>query len=218
MLIFSISDEYRPVKIEKVILGYQCSASMGYFRFDMNLNYRLGDLIKRYAEDKPTLIFCSTRKGSEIAASVLMKNPPITMKEDRKLYLETASNQIEDAKLRPFFRAGIIYHHAGISRHDRIFFEQEFRAGNVPIMFCTSTLAMGINLPAHLVIIKTTQMYGDNGDNEEYPESSIFQMIGRAGRPQFDTSGVAIIMTQMQNVVSFYTQINFIHKYRHKKA
>lgn len=59
----------------------------------------------------------------------------------------------------------------------------------------TSTLAMGVNLPAHLVIIKSTQHYTRNGF-EEYTESEILQMIGRAGRPQFDTTATAVIMTK----------------------
>ena len=32
----------------------------------------------------------------------------------------------------------------------------------------------------------------------EYERGMCLQMIGRAGRPQFDTEGVAIIMTQRQ--------------------
>lgn len=57
-------------------------------------------------------------------------------------------------------------------------------------------LALGVNLPAHLVIIKsTTQMVaGSNG--QEYSSAQILQMIGRAGRPQFDKTATAIIMTQ----------------------
>ena len=47
----------------------------------------------------------------------------------------------------------------------------------------TSTLAMGVNLPAHLVIIKSTRHYV-NGLYQEYTQSEILQMIGRAGRPQ----------------------------------
>ena len=50
----------------------------------------------------------------------------------------------------------------------------------------TSTLAMGVNLPAHLVIIKSTQHYV-MGVYQEYSESEILQMIGRAGRPQVRT-------------------------------
>ena len=40
-----------------------------------------------------------------------------------------------------------------------------------------------VNLPAHLVVIKSTMHYA-NGMFEEYSESQILQMIGRAGRPQ----------------------------------
>ena len=54
---------------------------------------------------------------------------------------------------------------------------------------------MGVNLPAHLVIIKSTQHYTSAGF-EEYSESEILQMIGQAGRPQFDTSVTAVIMTK----------------------
>lgn len=42
---------------------------------------------------------------------------------------------------------------------------------------------MGVNLPAHLVIIKSTQHYV-MGMYQEYSESQVLQMIGRAGRPQ----------------------------------
>lgn len=51
----------------------------------------------------------------------------------------------------------------------------------------TSTLAMGVNLPAHLVIIKSTMHYA-GGMFEEYSETDILQMIGRAGRPQVSHS------------------------------
>lgn len=42
---------------------------------------------------------------------------------------------------------------------------------------------MGVNLPAHLVVIKSTMHYV-GGACEEYSEADILQMIGRAGRPQ----------------------------------
>jgi replicative superfamily II helicase len=58
----------------------------------------------------------------------------------------------------------------------------------------TSTLAVGVNLPAHLIIIKGTNHY-INGKYEEYSDLDIMQMMGRAGRPQFDDSGVAVILT-----------------------
>jgi len=42
---------------------------------------------------------------------------------------------------------------------------------------------MGVNLPAHLVVVKSTQLYV-MGSYQEYNETQILQMIGRAGRPQ----------------------------------
>ncbi|OQR87110.1 DEAD/DEAH box helicase [Achlya hypogyna] len=60
----------------------------------------------------------------------------------------------------------------------------------------TSSLAVGVNLPAHLVIIKSTQIYNGGSDGFlEQSQASIVQMLGRAGRPGFDTSATAVIMT-----------------------
>ena len=54
---------------------------------------------------------------------------------------------------------------------------------------------MGVNLPAHLVIIKSTDCY-QNGVLTTAPISQIIQMIGRAGRPQFDTQAKAVVMVK----------------------
>jgi ATP-dependent DNA helicase HFM1/MER3 len=56
-------------------------------------------------------------------------------------------------------------------------------------------LAVGVNLPARLVIIKGTQIYVQNAGYKEYSELDILQMVGRAGRPQFDDVGISVIMT-----------------------
>ena len=67
--------------------------------------------------------------------------------------------------------------------------------GHLPVLFSTSTLSVGVNLPAHLVIIKSTDCY-QNGVLTTAPISQIIQMIGRAGRPQFDTQAKAVIMVK----------------------
>ena len=70
------------------------------------------------------------------------------------------------------------------------------------VLCTTSTLAQGVNLPAHLVILKGTRRWvnekGEVPGNREYDRSTILQMIGRAGRPQFDNEGVAVLMTQKE--------------------
>lgn len=65
----------------------------------------------------------------------------------------------------------------------------------------TSTLSIGVNLPAHLVIIKSTKYYSASQSSCEYSATQILQMMGRAGRPQFDHSATAVIMTRNEDKV-----------------
>ncbi|RVE49498.1 hypothetical protein evm_005839 [Chilo suppressalis] len=94
--------------------------------------------------------------------------------------------------------AGVGCHHAGLLYEERFNIEQAFRNRNLPILITTTTLAMGVNLPAHLVIVKNTQQYV-NGAYQEYSISTVLQMLGRAGRPQFDTDATAVIMTRQRD-------------------
>ena len=69
------------------------------------------------------------------------------------------------------------------------------------VLCTTSTLAVGVNLPARLVVLRGTRRWsseaGEASGYKEYDRSTCLQMIGRAGRPQFDTHGTAVIMTQV---------------------
>lgn len=49
---------------------------------------------------------------------------------------------------------GLGIHHAGMLRADRTMTEQMFECGIIKVLCCTATLAWGVNLPAHTVIIK----------------------------------------------------------------
>ncbi|VDO59233.1 unnamed protein product [Schistosoma margrebowiei] len=93
-----------------------------------------------------------------------------------------------------FLSNGVAYHHAGMDVEDRKLVEDAFRSGCISVLACTSTLAMGVNLPAHLVIVKNTEQMVD-GEMIGYSSTQLSQMVGRAGRPQFDSEGVAVIMT-----------------------
>jgi ATP-dependent DNA helicase HFM1/MER3 len=64
-----------------------------------------------------------------------------------------------------------------------------------------------VNLPAHLVIICGTKYYRTGG-YEDLDSISIMQMIGRAGRPQFDTSAVAVVMTDRRGESKYKTMVD----------
>ena len=57
-------------------------------------------------------------------------------------------------QLREMFPDGFGIHHAGMLRQDRNMVEELFSKGFIKVLVCTATLAWGVNLPAHAVIIK----------------------------------------------------------------
>lgn len=195
--IYQVDPKERPVKLRTVVLGYSISANANEFSFDALLNHKLESVIKQYSEEKPTLIFCATRKSAMKAAITLVKEGKLDMSysTDRRNFQVQLSRQMHDKTLEEVTRFGIAFHHAGLNASDRRLIEAAFLDGRIMILCCTSTLALGVNLPAHLVIIKNTVFY-DQGEFRPYTESTLVQMIGRAGRPQFDTDATAVIMTK----------------------
>ncbi|XP_057183337.1 probable ATP-dependent DNA helicase HFM1 [Triplophysa rosa] len=192
-----MDESHRPVKLRKVVLGFPCGNNQNEFKFDLSLNYKMANIIQTYSDQKPSLVFCSTRKGVQQSAAVLSKDARFIMSIDHKKRLIKYANSMLDSKLKDLILCGIGYHHAGMGVSDRKVVEDAFTMGDLPVLFTTSTLAMGVNLPAHLVVIKSTLHYV-GGACEEYNEADLLQMIGRAGRPQFDTTATAVIMTRSQ--------------------
>ena len=89
---------------------------------------------------------------------------------------------------------GAAFHHAGLNREHRRIVEEAFKEGKIKILSATPTLASGVNLPARMVVIgsyrRFTPGYG------MYPISVLEykQMSGRAGRPQYDDYGEAVLI------------------------
>lgn len=106
-------------------------------------------------------------------------------------------SRVKDDALREALSFGIGLHHAGLVESDRQLSEELFANNQIQILVATSTLAWGVNLPAHLVVVKGTQFF--DAKTEGYKDmdlTDVLQMLGRAGRPQFDSSGIARIFTQ----------------------
>lgn len=51
-----MDESHRPVKLQKVVLGFPCSSNQTEFKFDLTLNYKIASVIQMYSDQKPTLV------------------------------------------------------------------------------------------------------------------------------------------------------------------
>lgn len=156
--------------------------------------------IATYSPDKPVLIFVASRRQTRLTALELIalcagdENPRRFLRmEDAEL--EEALARVKDGSLKQTLAFGIGIHHAGLAESDRALVEELFVSCKIQVLVCTSTLAWGVNFPAHLVIVKGTEFFDAKTSRYvDFPITDVLQMMGRAGRPQFDTHGVAVIL------------------------
>jgi activating signal cointegrator complex subunit 3 len=156
--------------------------------------------IKVHSPLKPVLIFVSSRRQTRITALDLISFSAADSNPKQWLHMpenemSNLVSQIVDQNLKFTLPFGIGMHHAGLNDRDRKVVEELFVNQKIQILIATSTLAWGVNFPAHLVIVKGTEFFdGKTKRYIDFPITDVLQMMGRAGRPQFDDQGVAVIM------------------------
>jgi len=194
--LFNFRPSCRPVPIEVHIQGFQ---GKNYCPRMQTMNKPAFAAISTYSPKKPVLIFVSSRRQTRLTALdlisclVVENNPLQWINPDFSIepYLE----KVKDAHLKHTLSFGIGMHHAGLNDQDRAICETLFGENKIQILISTSTLAWGVNLPAHLVIIKGTEYFdGKTKRYVDFPLTDVLQMMGRAGRPQFDKEGKAVVM------------------------
>ncbi|KAJ8129735.1 hypothetical protein O1611_g3896 [Lasiodiplodia mahajangana] len=189
-------EELRPVKLQRYVYGYD--GAPNDFIFEQALDGKLNLLLAKHSQGKPIMVFCFTRKSCERTARSLAEWWS-TCRADDQLWPSPKSRiPVLSQDLQELVRCGVAFHHAGLDIKDRAAIETSFLSGQLHVICCTSTLAVGVNLPCHTVVLKGTRHYTDDGP-QEYSDLEVMQMLGRAGRPQFDSSAVAIIMTRLAN-------------------
>ena len=164
-----------------------------------SMNKPLSDAILEHYGGKPALVFVPSRRQTRVTAYDLICYA--TARGEPFFYStpETAlaSEKVKDPDLSHCLSFGIGLHHAGLNPNDCKIVEDLFANGKMKLLVATSTLAWGVNLPAHFVVIKGTE-YKDPKTCQYVPYSvtEMQQMMGRAGRPQFDTEGVVMIFCE----------------------
>jgi helicase len=134
------------------------------------------------------------RNSSEALIGVLSKREQAKLREiSSNIALRGEKTSLTDS-LASAIEKGAAFHHAGLNREHRRIVEEAFKEGWIKIISATPTLAAGVNLPARTAVIgsyrRFTPGYG------MYPISVLEykQMSGRAGRPQYDDHGEAVLI------------------------
>lgn len=210
--LFNFRHSVRPVPLEIYIDGF--SEQRGFCPLMQSMNRPTFLAIKTHSPEKPVIVFVASRRQTRLTAKDLINfcgmedNPRrfVGMSEED---LQLNLSRVKDEALKEALSFGIGLHHAGLVESDRQLAEELFANTKIQILVATSTLAWGVNLPAHLVVVKGTQFF--DAKIEGYKDmdlTDVLQMLGRAGRPQFDSSGIARIFTQ-DSKKAFYK--HFLH-------
>ena len=198
--LFNFRHSVRPVPLEIFIDGFP--EQRGFCPLMQSMNRPTFLAIKTHSPDKPVIVFVASRRQTRLTAKDLinfcgMEDNPRRFVRMSEEDLQLNLSRVKDDALREALSFGIGLHHAGLVEADRQLSEELFANNKIQILVATSTLAWGVNLPAHLVVVKGTQFF--DAKIEGYKDmdlTDVLQMLGRAGRPQFDSSGVARIFTQ----------------------
>ncbi|MEE8383788.1 MAG: DEAD/DEAH box helicase, partial [Nitrosopumilus sp.] len=171
--------------------------------------------VQSVKEGGQSLVFAETRNRSKsLATKAADAISQILEKKDLK-ELEKTSKKIlsenehtELIKTLAFLvKKGVAFHHAGLNQNCRETIETEFRKGTIKLLSSTPTLAAGINLPARRVVISSVNRYNAKvGANRPISILEYKQLCGRAGRPQYDDYGEAIIVGNgnAEDLINYY--------------
>lgn len=195
---FVFGEEYRPVKLQTYVRTF--SDGTNDFLFAKFLKNHVYGVILQFYRGKQTLVFSGSRDNALQTAKQLV----LTSRENGNMFLhpqcarllQEASTRAKNKSLADCIVSGVAFHHAGLEKEDRELAETLFRERLLIVLCSTSTLAVGVNLPAYLCVVAGTEIYDGGGAYKEISNDNLLQMIGRAGRPQYDTEGVAVVMTK----------------------
>lgn len=129
----------------------------------------------------------AARRFSDELGDAGIKNDPV---------LETLAKDIRqevhgDYFLADMIRKGIAYHIGYLPASIRARIETLFQEGHITIMFCTSTLLEGVNLPADNLFITDNKIF-----RSEMEPVDFRNLIGRVGRISFNLFGNVYLVSE----------------------
>lgn len=212
--LFYFDNSFRPVALEQQYIGVTEKKALKRFQVMNEIVY---EKTMEHAGRNQVLVFVHSRKETGKTARAIrdmclekdtlgqfLREGSASME-----VLRTEAEQVKNQELKDLLPYGFAIHHAGMTRVDRTLVEDLFADRHIQVLVSTATLAWGVNLPAHTVIIKGTQVYNpEKGRWVELGALDVLQMLGRAGRPQYDTKGEGILITNHSELQYYLSLLN----------
>ncbi len=202
-----VESNYRPVPLHK---GITFDGKILYEDHEENLkgSNKIPEI--RVVEDtlnmgKQLIIFYATKRNAEAGAERLSEITEKYIDDTNKQSLEKTSDEILHAldkptsqceKLSRLSKKGIAFHHGGLVNSQRSIIEEAFRNNNIKAICSTTTLGLGVNLPAHTVLVRDITRYNQMSGSEYMGINEVLQLFGRAGRPRYDKEGRALLIAK----------------------
>jgi len=202
----------RPIELRKGVLCQGTftyvehnSAKQGTEAFlDYNSDKR-HDLVLGVAEElarrgEQVLVFVPDRISTVSFARMLSDRVSLPAATDAVEELREQEETHAREELFAVLSNSIAFHNADLSPEERGLVERHFRSGGIRVLFSTSTLAMGLNLPVKNVVLdgKRWQFLRrySRWSLEDVSKSEYENMSGRAGRLAFTNDfGRSILVT-----------------------
>ncbi|PWI47018.1 hypothetical protein CEE45_14035 [Candidatus Heimdallarchaeota archaeon B3_Heim] len=206
-----VQSDWRPVPLKEGVF-YDNYVTYSDFT-TRDVIYRQKEALLNLALDsfhsqEQVLIFTPSRRSAVTTANKIGDKiePLLGPREkktlsDRAVSLTTNLSDPLSKQLVACIKKGAAFHHAGLNSNQRMIIEDSFKEGIIKVLCATPTLASGINIPAKRVIISSVYRY--SVERGSYPIMTLEykQMSGRAGRPQYDTEGEAILIAKQPHSV-----------------
>ncbi len=202
-----VESQWRPIPLKEGIYFHnEIKFNQGGRRLIEGPGDDLHKLVKDTLDGKgQLLIFVNSRRSSEATSRALCKAVGPSLTDNERQHLTQVAKALVGSetratricrKLGDVVAQGVAFHHAGLKPEQRKLIEDNFKANIIKIICSTPTLAAGVNLPARRTIIKDYKRF-ENGLGSAYiPVSEYKQCAGRAGRPQYDDSGEAVLLAK----------------------
>ncbi|KAJ5157620.1 uncharacterized protein N7482_008720 [Penicillium canariense] len=199
--VFHFDGSYRPCPLKQEFIGVTDKKAIKQLKTMNDICYT--KVMEQVGQKRnQMLIFVHSRKETAKTAKYIrdkaieMETIGQILRSDAasRAILSEEAESVDDASLKDLLPYGLGIHHAGLSLADRDSVQALFADGSIQVLVCTATLAWGL-LP-------------EKGSWVELSPQDVLQMLGRAGRPQYDTFGEGIIITSQSEIQYYLSLMN----------